>query len=122
MLRVFISKCYLVFIASIISLSMSANAQEIDTAAAKVAIAEGAVIIDVRTDREWSAGHHPDALHMQNTQLLMLIAKQNLPKDTPIVLYCRSGKRAKRSAEDLKAAGYNHVINAGGLKDLLKEQ
>lgn len=99
-------------------LSLSIHAQEIDTATAKKAIEKGAVIIDVRTDWEWSAGHHPDALHMQNTQLLEKINKAGIGKDQTIVLYCRSGKRAKQSTLDLQAAGYTNVINAGGFKDI----
>ena len=100
-------------------LSLSIYAQEIDTASAKKAIEKGAVIIDVRTDWEWSAGHHPDALHMQNTQLLEKINKAGIDKDQTIVLYCRSGKRAKKSTLDLQAAGYTNVINAGGFKEIL---
>lgn len=99
-------------------LSLSIHAQEIDTPTAKKAIEKGAVIIDVRTDWEWSAGHHPDALHMQNTQLLEKISKAGIGKDQTIVLYCRSGKRAKQSTLDLQAAGYTNVINAGGFKDI----
>ncbi len=99
-------------------LSISIHEQENDNASAKKAIETGAVIIDVRTDWEWSAGHHPDALHMQNTQLLEKINKAGISKDQTIVLYCRSGKRAKQSTLDLQAAGYTNVINAGGFKDI----
>ena len=110
----------LLLVATMLSslLSLSIHAQEIDIASAKKAIETGAVIIDVRTDWEWSAGHHPDALHMQNTQLLEKITQAGIAKDQTIVLYCRSGKRAKQSTLDLQAAGFTNVINAGGFKDI----
>ena len=110
----------LLLVATMLSslLSLSIHAQEIDIASAKKAIETGAVIIDVRTYWEWSAGHHPDALHMQNTQLLEKITQAGIAKDQTIVLYCRSGKRAKQSTLDLQAAGYTNVINAGGFKDI----
>lgn len=112
-----LTKCLI--ICSTLILSQHSYAQEIDTQKALDAIAKGAVVIDVRTDWEWSSGHHPKALHMQNTLLLEKIKKQNIDKNSTIVLYCRSGKRAAQSTKDLKAAGYNNVINAGGLKDVI---
>jgi hypothetical protein len=36
----------------------------------------------------------------------------------PIVIYCKSGRRAARATEFLKSQGYDHVMNAGGLEDL----
>lgn len=39
-------------------------------------------------------------------------------KDTPIVIYCGSGKRANKAKEVLEAQGYKKVINAGGFGDV----
>ncbi len=107
---------------SIILFSYSLNAQEVDTAKGLAAIAKGAIVIDVRTDWEWSAGHHPKALHMQNTQLLDKVIASRIDKDASIVLYCRSGKRAAKSTIELQAAGFTNVINAGGLKDIMPQE
>ena len=109
----------LVILCLALIVSQLTHAQEIETQKGLDAIAKGAVVIDVRTDWEWSSGHHPKALHMQNTLLLEKIKTQNIDKNTAIVLYCRSGKRASQSTKDLQAAGYNNVINAGGLKDVM---
>ncbi|MET1219866.1 MAG: rhodanese-like domain-containing protein [Glaciecola sp.] len=94
------------------------SAQQVDIKKGREAILNGAVVIDVRTDKEWEAGHFPAALHMQNTKLAGLISQANLDKDTPIVLYCRSGNRATASSQQLIDMGYTNVINAGGLKDI----
>lgn len=36
----------------------------------------------------------------------------------PIVVYCRSGRRASKAEETLKSKGYKTVLNAGGFDDL----
>lgn len=76
-----------------------------------------AVFIDVRTDEEWAAGHldgaeHLDVVKIQQGEL------PNLPKDTPIALYCRTGHRAGIALDILKQAGFTNVRNAGGLAEL----
>jgi phage shock protein E len=40
-------------------------------------------------------------------------------KDTPIVLYCRSGRRAVKAKEILVGSGYTDVMNAGGYDDMM---
>jgi phage shock protein E len=42
-------------------------------------------------------------------------AVSKIPKDFPVIIYCRSGGRATRAAEYLNAAGYTKVYNAGGI-------
>jgi phage shock protein E len=39
-------------------------------------------------------------------------------KDTPIVIYCRSGRRAAKAQEVLQSSGYTNVMNAGGYDDI----
>ncbi len=40
--------------------------------------------------------------------------KDKVPKDTAIVVYCRSGNRSARAAAFLEASGYTNVYDAGG--------
>lgn len=73
--------------------------------------------IDVRTDQEWAAGHLDGAVHfdltkMQHGQL------PDLPKDTHIALYCRSGHRAGEALAILQQNGFSNLRNAGGFSDL----
>jgi phage shock protein E len=73
--------------------------------------------IDVRTDQEWEAGHLNGAIHfdlakMQQGQL------PDLPKDTPIALYCRTGVRAGQALQILQQNGFTNVRNAGGFAAL----
>ncbi len=77
-------------------------------------IEAGAKIVDVRTPGEFSNGAYPGAL---NIPLSLLRQRLNeIPKDKPIVLYCRSGSRSASAARVLKRAGYLDVLNAGGLR------
>lgn len=39
-------------------------------------------------------------------------------KDAPVVVFCRSGRRATKAKEVLESMGYTNVMNAGGLEDL----
>ena len=77
-------------------------------------IADGALLLDVREDDEWQAGHAPDAQHLP---LGRLDAEHgSLPKDRPIVAICRVGGRSEKAAVALKGAGFDVVNLAGGMR------
>ena len=73
------------------------------------------VRLDVRTASEYSQGHIPGALLIDVTQAdFIQKAKQLLPKDKTIALYCRSGRRSKNAAMQLAQHGYQVVeLNTG---------
>lgn len=59
------------------------------------------VLIDVREDNEWAAGHIPGAIH--NPLSRFDIAA--LPKDKRVVFYCRSGRRTLKALELAQTGG-----------------
>ena len=73
------------------------------------------VRLDVRTDAEYQQGHIPGAILIDVTQSAFIDkAKQQLPKEKTIALYCRSGRRSKTAAQLLAKEGYKVVeLNAG---------
>jgi rhodanese-related sulfurtransferase len=73
------------------------------------------VRLDVRTDAEYQQGHIPGAILLDVTQSTFIDkAKQQLPKEKTIALYCRSGRRSKTAAQLLAKEGYKVVeLNAG---------
>lgn len=73
--------------------------------------------IDVRTDQEWQAGHLDGAMHF-DLALLQQGQLPNLPKDTPIALYCRTGVRAGQALQILKQNDFTNARNAGGFAAL----
>lgn len=74
------------------------------------------VLIDVRTPEEFVQGHIAGAL---NIPVENIREKELLPEvpsvDTPILLYCRSGRRAVNAGQLLVKNGYRHVMNFGGV-------
>lgn len=83
----------------------------------KQSLADGALLIDVRTPEEFAAGHAKAAINLpladiQNGQL------PQVAKDHPIYLYCRSGNRSGIAVGVLKQQGYSKLVNLGGLGNL----
>lgn len=75
------------------------------------------VILDVREQDEYDAGHIPGAVLMPYT-LAAELAPSMLPdKGQTILVYCRSGRRSKIAAETLADLGYTDVREFGGIID-----
>ena len=72
-------------------------------------------IVDVRTDFEWSIGHHPEAVHLPSTTLSPETANAvGLKMGDRILVYCNTGQRSRRGAELLKSFGYEKVYYIPG--------
>lgn len=80
------------------------------------ALAAGATIVDVRTPEEFRTGAYAGATNIPLQSLQGRLTE--IPKDRPVVLYCASGGRSGAGASLLKQAGYDQVINAGGLHQM----
>ncbi|MCU1716223.1 rhodanese-like domain-containing protein [Pseudomonas sp. 5P_3.1_Bac2] len=76
------------------------------------------VLIDVRSAEEFAAGALPGAEHIDYQEIGSQIAALVPDKDTPIVLYCRSGRRSGIAEQSLRELGYRNLINAGGYEEL----
>ena len=78
---------------------------------------QGYVILDVREQDEYDAGHIPGAVLLSYTQIEEK-AEELLPdKDQLILVYCRSGRRSKIAAEALVELGYTNIREFGGIID-----
>lgn len=87
----------------------------------KQLIAQGALVVDVRTQQEWDAGHLPTAKHLPADQVATRVDDVEGwagGKDKPVVVYCASGARSGRAQGVLKAAGFANVVNGGGYSSL----
>jgi rhodanese-related sulfurtransferase len=76
-------------------------------------IEAGAVLLDVREDHEWAAGHAPDATHM--AMGVLAAEHSRLPRDRPIVCVCLAGGRSALAAEALRQAGFDTCNLSGGM-------
>ena len=77
-------------------------------------IADGALLLDVRENDEWHAGHAPQAIHIPLGQLGD--EHGTLPTDRTIVAICRMGGRSNNAATALRNAGYDAVNYSGGMR------
>lgn len=76
----------------------------------------GALLLDVRTPEEFSAGHISNALNIPVHELPMRYSELG-SKDRRIVVYCRSGARSARAARILRDAGYTAIRDLGAMSN-----
>jgi len=69
-------------------------------------------ILDVRNQREWDAGHLPNASHRYLGDLVE--RTKDLPRDTPLALHCQGGTRSAIAASLMQARGFTNVANVSG--------
>jgi len=97
--------------------------QEIDVDAARVRLAAkpNVVLVDVREDSEWTAGHAVGAQHLGKGVLERDIEKLFPDPDTEIIMYCGGGFRSALTCDAAQRIGYRKVFSlAGGYKAMLK--
>ena len=92
--------------------SRLSGVEEADTLKATRLYNDDALILDVREDKEYAAGHIPKAKHIPLGKLSSRILELNKHKNKPILVTCRSGQRSARACKMLKKAG---VKSACGL-------
>ena len=99
-----------------LTLALGACAGGQNAATPSSEVAANTVIIDVRSQQEWDAGHIEQATLIPHSEIAARIAEVAPDKSQPIALYCRSGGRAGKAKAELEAMGYTNVQNWGGLE------
>jgi rhodanese-related sulfurtransferase len=69
--------------------------------------ADAPFVLDVRSADEYVSGHVPGATNIPHDEVAARLAE--VPKDRPVVLYCRSGRRSGLAAEVLAGQGYRQL-------------
>ena len=72
-------------------------------------------LLDVRTPQEFAEGYIEGAELIPVDSLSSRL--DEVPKDKPVVVYCRSGNRSRTAAQILTDAGYTNVYDLGGIID-----
>jgi len=72
-----------------------------------------AVLLDVREQHEWDAGHAPQARHLAMSELPQRM--DEIPNDVPVICVCHGGGRSSRVAMVLHQAGINALNLRGGM-------
>ena len=96
---------------------------EIDPAAAREQLSNGAVLVDVREPEEWATGHIPGAKHVPKSYLESRIEGAVPDRSAHVILYCASGNRSAWAARTLiEDLGYEHVESMTGGFTLWKDR
>lgn len=72
------------------------------------------VLVDVREDSEWSAGHASGARHLGKGVIERDIEAALPEKDQLLVLYCGGGYRSALAADAIQKMGYTNVLSLDG--------
>ena len=72
------------------------------------------VLIDVRTPEEFAAGHIPGAVNIPYDMLSTRLHELQGHQDDEVVVYCRTGRRAKIAEQALTEAGFVNVRDLAG--------
>ena len=97
--------------------------EEVDPKEVAAHVGNGVVLIDVREDGEWDAGHIPGAKHVPRGYLESRIDGVAPNREDRVVLYCASGQRSALAAHTLsELLGYEHVASMTGGITLWKDR
>jgi len=93
-----------------------ANVKETDigTIRRRMDAQDNFMLIDVREESEYAAGHIPGAVHMGRGVIERDIEKHIEDTSTELILYCGGGYRSALAAESLQKMGYTNVISMDG--------
>ncbi len=87
---------------------------DIDQGVEEFHATNGAVLLDVRTPREYQEGHIPGSINIP-LQALDEVEEIIENEDTPIFVHCLSGSRSRQATAVLRRLGYSNVKNVGGI-------
>lgn len=92
------------------------NIKEIDieTMLSMKANGDNFVLVDVREQDEWAAGHLPDAVYLGKGVIERDVQAKYPDMDTTLVLYCGGGFRSALAVDNLVKMGYQNAINMDG--------
>jgi rhodanese-related sulfurtransferase len=75
---------------------------------------EDHVLVDVREESEWSAGHAAGAMHLSKGVIERDVETKIPDRDKKLVLYCGGGFRSALAADNLQKMGYKNAISLDG--------
>jgi rhodanese-related sulfurtransferase len=81
---------------------------------AEALISEGADLVDVRRPYEFEGGRITGARNVEMNELTA--AAESLPRERPLVFYCRGGNRSQMAAQAFREAGFDAHHIAGGIQ------
>jgi rhodanese-related sulfurtransferase len=72
------------------------------------------ILVDVREDSEWTAGHAANAMHLSKGVIERDIETKIPDKQQTLVLYCGGGYRSALAGDSIRKMGYENVVSLDG--------
>ncbi len=85
-----------------------------DVLAARLQSGEKVLVVDVRTPAEFASGHLPGAINLPHANITGDEEVLRQWKEQPVMLYCRSGRRASAAAAVLEEKGFRRLEQLQG--------
>ena len=82
-------------------------------------IAQGAILLDVRSNQEYKEGHLQGAINIPDYELRNRVQKEIPKKNQLIVIYCQYGGRSRNAYNMMKRIGYTNIYNLLGGLDMI---
>ena len=83
----------------------------------KMKLPDNAVLLDVRQVDEFNAGHIDGAVLVPHDTIVANVGAIVPDKNTPVYVYCRSGRRSAIAFEAMKKLGYTNLTDLGGMDE-----
>ncbi len=75
---------------------------------------EEGVVLDLRNQSEYSAGHIVDALNIPYTSLASRMTELDRHKEKPLILVCKMGQHSRAVSKTLMKAGFLRIVRMQG--------
>ena len=75
---------------------------------------EALILLDVRTLEEYQSGHIKDSINVPHDQLILNVDALDQYRNQPIVVFCRSGRRAQLVIDTLIENKFNQIVDLEG--------
>jgi len=97
--------------------ALPADVPQVAAAQLPADVSHRAVLLDVRENHEWAAGHAPGAVHVPLGTLGQRVAEvASIARERQVVVVCAVGARSQRAAVFLAASGLDTVNVADGMQ------
>ena len=113
LVALFLASGVMLFWPEIMKLSGGGGA-EIGTLEATRLMNQGSIVVDVRGEKEFAAGHLPKARHIPLKDLAGRLGEIAKFKEKPVIVTCRGGARAGAACRFLRRSGFNNVFQLKG--------
>ena len=81
-------------------------------------VAQGAILLDVRSNQEYKEGHLQGAINIPDYELRSRVQREIPKKNQLVVIYCQYGGRSRNAYNMMKNMGYTNICNLSGGLDM----